>query len=196
MTDHRRGDEDRRSRWLPAAVITVFALVLAAEVVVIALYGNYRNLIEESGVEVTFRPVSDASESAVAGPVEWAPGLVIDGVDGSHSVVEVDGRLRVQSPGELILRFRAADAGSFLEIDYRFGRRAKGARCRVTLARVASRYGVDYMHRRTLSGSKKIRGTFRHNLADHAGWFELSIDVNAAAAAVGFEIGPLDLVRD
>ena len=196
MTEHRPGDEERRSRWLPASVIAVFALVLVVEAVVIVLYGNYRNLIEDAGVEVTFRSASDESSTAVSGPVEWSPGLVFASVDGTVMVTEVDGRLRVQVPGELVLRFRAADAGAFLETDYRFGRRAKGARCRLTLARVASRYGVDYMSRRTLSGSKKVRGRFRHNLADHAGWFELGIDVNAAAAAVGFEIGPPDLVRD
>jgi hypothetical protein len=196
MIEHRPGDEERRSRWLPASVIAVFALVLAVEAVVIVLYGNYRNLIEEAGVEVTFRPASGASDTTVSGPVEWSPDLAFAAVDGSAMVTGVDGRLRVQVPGELTLRFRAADAGAFLEIDYRFGKRAKGARCRLTLARVASRYGVDYMSRRTLSASKKVRGKYRHNLADHAGWFELSIDVNAAAAAVGFEIGPPELVRD
>lgn len=196
MTEHRPGDEERRSRWLPTSVMAVFALVLVVEAVVIVLYGNYRNLIEDAGVEVTFRAASNGPDTAALGPVEWSPGLAFSGVDGAVAVTDVNGRLRVQVPGELTLRFRAADAGGFLETDYRFGRRAKGAICRLTLARVASRYGVDYMCRRTLSGSKKVRGTFRHNLADHAGWFELSIDVNAAAAAVGFEIGPPNLVRD
>ena len=31
MIEHRPGDEERRSRWLPASVIAVFALVVAVE---------------------------------------------------------------------------------------------------------------------------------------------------------------------
>ncbi len=196
MTDHRPGDDERRSRWLPAAVFSVFALLLVVEAVVIVFYGNYRNLIEDSGVEVSFRPAAGDPGSVIPAPEEWTSDSEIVSEEGTVMVEGMDGGLRVRAPGELILRFRAPDAGSFLEIDYRFGKRRQRARCDLTLARVASRYGVDYMYRRTLVGSRKAKRTFRHNLADHAGWFELSLDVNEAAAEVGFETTLPKLVWD
>lgn len=196
MTAHRPGDDERRSRWLPTAVFSVFALLLLVEVIVIVRYGNYRNLIEDSGVEVSFRPATGEPGSVISGPEEWTSDSAIVADGGEVMVEGTDGGLRVRAPGELILRFRAPDAGSFLEIDYRFGKKTKRARCDLTLARVASRYGVDYMCRRSLVGSRQAKGTFRHNLADHAGWFELSLDVNAAAAGVGFETTLPKLVWD
>jgi hypothetical protein len=196
MTSHRPGDDDRRSRWLPTAVFSVFALVLVVEFVVIVFFGNYRNLIEDSGVEVGFQPASAADEEARPELVKWTSDSTITSDRGVVMVEGLDGGLAVREPGELILRFRAPDAGSYLEMDYRFGRRQRGAECRLILARVASRYGVDYISRRTLKGRRKTEGTFRHNLADHAGWFELSVDVNPPAAEVGFEMTLPRLVWD
>jgi hypothetical protein len=196
MTDHRVGDDERRSRWLPIAVSSVFALVLVVEIVVIALYGNYRNLIEEPGLEVTFRPATSSGEVSVLASEGWTTATEIVGDGGSVLVEGTEDGLVVKVPGELVLRFRAPNAGSFLEVDYRFGKKKKKARCDLTLARVASRYGVDYMCRRALKGSRKTGGTFRHPLADHAGWFELSIDVNRAAARVGFQLSLPRLVQD
>ena len=99
-----------------------------------------------------------------------------------------DDRIGVRAPGTLVLRFRARNAGSFVEFGYRFKKRRGPARCNVTVARIASRYGVDYMCRKSLVARKKAKGVFRQYLADHAGWVELSLEVNEAAAANGFEI--------
>ena len=43
---------------------------------------------------------------------------------------------------------------------------------------------------------KKLEGTYRHYLADHAVWFELSLEVNAEAAAVGFVVAKPQIVWD
>ena len=50
--------------------------------------------------------------------------------------------------------------------------------------------------RESLVARKKAKGVFRQYLADHAGWFELTLEVNDAAAATGFEITKPEVVRD
>jgi len=194
MTSEPSIADERRSRWLPATVFSLFALIILADVVVIVLYGNYRNLIEEQGVEAVFIPAE-----AVGGGV--SPEMV-EVLDGSRTVA-ADGTVLVDAsgesfdilvPGTLTIRFRAPDAGSFVELGYRFGDRRSDATSELSLARVASRYGVDYMCRRSLTAKKKRKGMFRHYLADHAGWFELSLEVNAEAAAVGFVVAKPEIV--
>jgi hypothetical protein len=188
--------EPRRTRWLPAAVFSIFALVALADAVVIVLYGNYRNLIEEDGVEMAFTPADPSIAVARDEAVEVVDGCRIVTDDQTALVEVVEGRIRVLAPGALVLRFRAHDAGSFMEFDYRFRKRRSAARCNLTVARVASRYGVDYMCRESLVARKKAKGVFRQYLADHAGWFELTLEVNEAAAATGFEITKPEVVRD
>jgi len=188
--------EPRRTRWLPAAVFSIFALVALADAVVIILYGNYRNLIEEEGVEMAFTP-ADPSVAVVSDEaVDVVDGCLIVADDGTALVEVVEGRIRVLAPGTIVLRFRAHNAGSFMEFDYRFRKRRSQARCNLTVARVASRYGVDYMCRESLVARKKAKGVFRQYLADHAGWFELTLEVNDAAAVTGFEITKPEVVRD
>lgn len=194
MTGESAVAEPRRSRWLPAVVFSLFAVVFLADAVVIALYGNYRNLIEEHGVETVFSPAVPT--------IDGSPGETVDVVDGLGSVaaggavmVKAAGEgFEVLVPGTLTIRFRAPDAGSFVELDYRFGDRRPDLHVELSLARVASRYGVDYMNRRLLTVKKKAGGTYRHYLADHAGWFELSLEVDEAAAAAGFEVGRPQIV--
>ena len=196
MSGESNAIEPRRTRWLPAVVFSLFALVALADAVVIVLYGNYRNLIEEEGVEMVFTPADPSIAVVPDGAVE-----VIDGcrivADDQRVLVEVaDGRIGVLAPGTLVLRFRAHNAGSFLEFGYRFKKRQSPARCNLTVARIASRYGVDYMCRKSLVARRKAKGIFRQYLADHAGWFELTLEVNEAAAAKGFEITEPEVVRD
>ncbi len=188
--------EPRRTRWLPAAVFSIFALVVLADAVVIILYGNYRNLIEEEGVEMAFTPADPAIASIPDGAVEVVDGCRIVADDQAVLVEVVDGRVRVLAPGVLVLRFRAHNAGSFMEFDYRFGKRRSPARVNLTVARIASRYGVDYMCRESLVARNKAKGVFRKYLADHAGWFELTLEVNEAAGAGGFEITRPEVVRN
>lgn len=196
MSSESKAIEPRRTRWLPAVVFSLFALVVLADAVVIALYGNYRNLIEESGVEMVFIPLDPSIVPASGGVAEVIDGCRIDS-DGGIPLVEVsDGRISVLAPGNLVLRFRAHNAGSFVEFDYRFGRRRGTARCNLTVARVASRYGLDYMRRKSLVARRKPEGLFRQYLADHAGWFEMSFEVNEAAAAGGFEFTRPEVIRD
>ena len=191
-----RASGPRRTRWLPATVFSLFALVVLAEAVVIVLYGNYRNLIEESGVEMVFTP-ADASAVVVPGEaVEVLDGSRIVAEDGTVLVEVSDDRIEVQVPGNLVFRTRAHNAGSSVEFSYRFGKRRSAARCDLIVARVASRYGVDYMCRRSLVARKKPKGVFRYYLADHAGWVELSLEVNAEAADVGFEVTKPEIVHD
>jgi len=180
--------EPRRTKWLPAVVFSLFALVVLADAVVIVLYGNYRNLIEEDGVEMVFTPTDPSIEVVPDGLVEVVDGRGIVADDQTVLVDVADGRIGVRVPGTLVLRFRAHNAGSFVEFDYRFKKRRGPARCNLTVARIASRYGVDYMCRKSLVARKKAKGLFRQYLADHAGWVELSLEVNEAAAANGFEI--------
>lgn len=196
MSSESNAREPRRTRWLPAVVFSLFALVALADAVVIVLYGNYRNLIEVSGVEMVFTPQDPSMAPVPGGTVEAVDGCRIIAGDESALVVVSGNRISVRSPGVLVLRFRAHDAGSSVEFDYRFGERRAPARCRLTVARVASRYGVDYMRRKLLVARKKPEGTFRQYLADHAGWFEVSLEVNEAAAADGFEITRPEIVRD
>jgi hypothetical protein len=188
--------EPRRSRWLPAAVISVFAAMMLADVVVFVLYGNYRNLIEDDGLEVIFTPANAAGQEVQEVAVGVSEGSNAVARDGTTLVEVADGRFHVFVPGKLAIRFRAPDAGSWVKLEYRFGERRAGARCELVLARVASRHGVDYMCRKTLDAKKKPKGRFRQYLADHAGWFELSFDVNPAAAGVGFEVAAPEIVRD
>lgn len=185
--------EPRRSRWLPAVVFSLFALIFLADAVVIALYGNYRNLIEEQGVEAMFSPAGPGRDGTEMGePVDVAEGARAVAADGRVLVEASGGAYEVLVPGTLTIRFRAPDAGAFVELDYRFAERRTGSAIGLSLARVASRYGVDYMCRRTLRAKKKPTGTFRHYLADHAGWFELSLEVNQAA--VGFSVSKPEVI--
>ena len=188
------GAEVRRSRWLPAVVFSLLALVFLADAVVIALYGNYRNLIEEQGVEAVFTPADLAGD--VAGPetVEVPDGSRAVAADGRVLVEASGGTFEVLAPGTLTIRFRAPDAGSYVELGYRFSEARSDARSELSLARVASRHGVDYMCRRSLTAKKKTEGMFRHYLADHAGWFELSLQVDPSAVAVGFEVDKPEIV--
>lgn len=194
MTENAAVRGPRSSRWLPAAVFSLFALLVLIDVVVIVLYGNYRNLIEEDGIEVRFTPAIQADGEAAGRAVEVVSGSRILAADGAVLVDALGEGFEITAPGTLTIRFRAPDAGSTVELDYRFGRRGSRARCEVALARIASRHGVDYMCRRSLVAKKKPRGKFRHYLADHAGWCELTVAVNAAAAEVGFQVGVPELV--
>lgn len=183
-----------RSRWLPAVVFSLFALLVLIEVVVIVRYGNYRNLIEEDGIEVSFTPEAQADVEAAGHAVEVVSDSRTVASDGAVLVEASEEGFEISAPGTLTIRFRAPDAGATVEFDYRFGRRESRARCEVALARVASRHGVDYMCRRSLVAKKRSRGKFRHYLADHAGWCELTLEVNATAAEVGFQVGVPELV--
>jgi len=196
MTGEHPRPEPRRSRWLPAAVFSLFAVMVLADAVVIVLYGNYRNLIEENGLEVVFTPAHAAGVEARGVAVDVSEGSRVVAPDGTLLVEVAGGRFHVLAPGNLSVRFRAPDAGSWVKLEYRFGKRRTGATCDLVLARVASRYGVDYMCRRTLDAKKKRKGRFRHYLADHAGWFELSLDVSPRAAEVGLEITEPEIVWD
>jgi len=195
MTGATPKPEPRRSRWLPAAVFSLFALMLVADAVVIVLYGNYRNLIEEDGVEVVFTPAADNGHEIREIAVGVSEGSRTVASDGAVLVEFADDRFHVRVPGTLVIRFRAPDAGAYVRLDYRFGKRRTDARCDLVLARVASRHGVDYMARRTLIAKKKSKGKVRQYLADHAGWFELSLQVDPAAAKVGFEVTLPQIVR-
>ena len=198
MIDSAPNDTPRGSRWLPAAVVSLFALVFFADLVVVALYGNYRNLVEENGVEIGFLPASVAAESSNDEDAErrLAEGDVITASDGRVAVERSGDRIVVRAPGTLTMRFRAPDAGLFLELGYRFLRPDQRAQCEVSVARVASSYGVDVVRRKKLVASKRSQGRFRHNLADHAGWFELRLRVNQPASQGGFEVGLPQLVDD
>lgn len=193
MTDGSGGEEARRSRWLPATVFSIFALVLVVDAAIVVFYGNYRNLVEDDGIEVIFTPASAPGSEVRATVVDMDAGAPVLSAEGSIEVEVTSDALLVRTPGELIIRFRAPDAGSNLLMTYRFGRRLSGARCALTLARMASRYGVDTVWRASLDGGTRRKGKIRHYLADHAGWFELRIEVNRAAAGVGFEITPPEI---
>ena len=196
MSGELKASEPRRTRWLPAFVFSHFALVALADAVVVVLYGNYRNLIEEKGVEMVFTPSDPSFASVAETTVEVADGCNIVAGDGTVLVEVIGDRIRVLAPGNLVLRFRAHNAGSFVKFGYRFGADRRHARCNLTVARVASRYGLDYMCRKSLVARKKARGVFRQYLADHAGWFEISLEINQAAGAGGFEIAKPEIVRD
>ena len=180
--------ESRRSRWLPTAVVSLFAVIVFADLVVVLIYGNYRNLFEDDQIKVFFVPAGDTAEGAPAEAVDSTPGAGLVAADGAVMVRASDADLEVLVPGRLTVRFRVPDAGAYVALRYRFGERRPGARCELTLARVASSYGVDTVCRRSLDGGKRERGSFRHYLADHTGWFELAFDVNAEAAELGFSV--------
>lgn len=196
MTGADARPEPRRSRWLPAVVFSLFAAVLLVDAVVVVLYGNYRNLVEENGLEVVFTPASDTGEDVRGTAVDVADGSRAVADDGAVLVEVAGGRFHVLAPGKLAVRFRAPDAGSWVKLDYRFGKRRSEARCELVLARVASRYGVDRVSRKTLIAKRKAKGRFRHYLADHAGWFELSFEVDPAAAKVGFDVSFPEIFRN
>jgi hypothetical protein len=192
MTDERPVREPWRSRWLPALVISLFALVVLADAAVIILFGNYRNLIEENGVEAVFIPAGPDREAVTAGAQRG-------GAPAGDRPVPVEasgGAFRVASPGRLVIRFRAPDAGAFVELGYRFAEHRPGAAVELALGRVASRHGVDTLCRRSLRSKKNPGGRFRHYLGDHAGWFELGLDVNPVAAEAGFAVETPEIVRD
>jgi len=184
--DHRA--EPGGTRWLPVTVVSLFALLLVVEIVIIVLYGNYRNIIEKDGIEVVFVPAhpeksrSDVEESTVT------PGVPVQTADGRVAAELGDEGLVVRAPGEVVIRFRAPDAGSTMVMRYDFGRRQRGARFDLALARIASRHGVDTVWRRSIKGGRRSGGTIRHYLADHAGWFQLIVTVNRVAAENGFRI--------
>ncbi len=150
--------------------------------------------VEEDGVEVVFTPAVDTGHEVRDVIVGVSEGSRTVASDGAVLVEFADGRFHVRVPGTLVIRFRAPDAGAYVRLDYRFGKRRSDARCDFVLARVASRYGVDYMARRTLIAKKKSKGKIRHYLADHAGWFQLSFQVDPAAARVGFEVTVPEIV--
>jgi hypothetical protein len=102
----------------------------------------------------------------------------------------------VYQPGELTLRFRSYNAGGHVVLRYDFGSRDPKARCRASLARVPSEYGVDTINRRVLKPRPGPRGRYRQYLADHAGWFELSLTLNREATQTGFWIGRPEIVFD
>lgn len=186
-----RGCEPRRTRVLPAAVFSLFALIIVADLVVVVFYGNYRNLVEEEGIEISFEPTCVTSDGGAddQGRSMSVPeaGRLVD-PEGTVLVDRADDRLVVHEPGAIVIRFRAPNAGGRMEFDYRFGERQADARCEVVVARVASQYGVDVVRRKDLTAARKVHGKFKHNLADHAGWFRLSLQVNPAAAGDGFEV--------
>jgi len=196
MTGLGPTSEPRRSRWLPALVVALFAVVVLADAMVILLFGNYRNLIEEDGFEAVFTPAGVTGREVRGVEVKVAEGSRAVAGDGAVLVEVSGGRFHVLAPGNLVIRFRAPDAGSWVRLDYRFGKRRSDARCEMVLARVASRYGVDYMSRRTLIAKKKARGKFKQFLADHAGWFELSFQVDPAAAMIGFDVSFPEIYRN
>jgi len=196
MTAGHRSGEQRKSLWLPALVVSIFALVFLADVMVIILYGNYRNLIENEGVDVLFTPAEEVAFANPGKAVKIADGSRVTAADGTVLVESENSHIKVSVPGSLVFRFRAPDAGRYVELGYRFGHRRPRARCEVALARVASRYGVDDMCRRSLAAKRRIEGRFRQYLADHAGWFELSVEINPDAAAGGFQITKPMIVRD
>jgi len=196
VTEACGGGEKRTSRWLPATVFSVFALVFIVDAVVLVFFGSYRSLLEEDSVEVAFVPAVTGLEEAREVIVDLESDTPVLSPDGAIAVEFSDGGLVVRDAGELIIRFRAHDAGSKLLLKYRFGRRRSGVRCDVTLARMASRWGVDTVWRRSLDGSKRRKGKVRHYLADHAGWFELRMNVSRAAAEVGFETTLPEIYRE
>jgi len=195
MIEPAGGSEARRSRWLPATVAGAFGLILVVDLLAIVAYRYDLLPRRDDPMQLSF-----VSEGAVGqGPEEAVP------VDPTATTTALDGTvvtgksahgLVVWAPGELVIRFRPADAGSTLAVDYRFGRRVPGAVATVNLARVASRWGVDHVWRRTLDGGKQKRGKIRHDLADHVGWFELRIAVNGPAADAGFELTLPEISRD
>lgn len=187
-------DGGRQSRWLPVAVVLIFALTLIGDLAVAVLFSDYRTIVERDGIKVSFIPAGAADPAREAMSMDWGDGARLCRNRGV-AVEVVGGNLRVTAPGRVIVRFRAPDAGSELSLRYRFGARDSDAQCRLALARVASRYGVDTICRRALSG-RRPEGTFKHYLADHVGWFELSFELNPAAAAAGFEISHPELVWD
>jgi hypothetical protein len=175
-----------RSRILPAVVFSLFALMILVDLAVVVFFGNYRNLVEEDGIVVSFR--SDTATADAVAAVEIPDGGRVVSTDGRVQAQREGDRLAVFSAGELMVRFRAPNAGGEMEMTYRFAERRADGRCEISVARVASRYGVDVVRRKELVAAKRRRGRFRHHLADHAGWFMLSLRVNQAAADQGFEV--------
>ena len=163
--DHRA--EPRSTRWLPTTVVSLFALLLVVEIVIIALYGNYRNIIEKDGIEVVFVPARAESRRSEVDRLTVSPGVPATTADGRVAVELGDEGLVVRAPGELVIRFRAPDAGSTMVMGYDFGRRQRGARFDLALGRVASRHGVDTVWRRSIKGGRRSKGTIKHYLADH-----------------------------
>lgn len=188
MTETGAGCEPRRSRWLPATVLTFFALVVVVDLVAVVL--SCSNLLprKEDALELSFLPEGSPRSPEAGEMIVVDPAASTTGPDGAVVAVGSDRGLVVRAPGELLVRFRVADAGSTLVMDYLFGRREKGAGCTLELARIASDWGTDTVWRRALDGGKQRKGRIRHFLADHVGWFELRIGVNGPAADVGFEL--------
>ncbi len=187
MTTGPSASSDRRSRWLPTTIAAAFALVLLVDVTLVVV-GAGRPVMETS-VEVVFTPAAGSAGGPSLGGDSVAPGSPALAAD-EPALAEASGSgFVVSEPGELTFRFRSPHAGSDVVLDYDFGRRRPGARCEVTLARVPSRHGIDVISRRTLSGSAPIRGAYRHSLADHVGWFELSLRLNRDAVEGGFRVG-------
>ena len=172
----------KTSRWLPATVFSIFALALIVDVAAVLLHDNDAGPNTAKRMEIVFArsETAEVIEVADQGPTRAADGTVL--------VRRTAEGLVVRAPGELRIRFLAPDAGSTLAADYRFGRRRPGSHCSVSLARVASRHGVDTVWRRELDGGRQARGKIRYYLADHAGWFALAFDVNPIAAETGFRI--------
>jgi hypothetical protein len=188
VTDGHGCEEPRTSRWLPATVCSIFALLLVVDAVVLLFFSNRGDLLENDGLEVAFIPTASATEEVRESVIDVDSTSSMLSPDGGVAVEVSDIDLTVWATGELVIRFQAPDAGSNLLLKYRFGGRRSGARCELTLARMASRWGVDTVWHRSLDGSKRSKGRIHHHLADHVGWFELRIRVNRDAAAVGFGI--------
>lgn len=189
MTAVRAVGEERRSRWLPATVIALFALVLLSDIAVIAFYGSYHNLIEDEGLDVVFIPDAVAAGSNRDGGITVAPGTPAVSPDGRILAQATNDGFAVLAPGELKIRFRSPNAGADVSMTYDFGGGDRGACCELALARVPSRYGVDVISRQTLRSRKRRRGEYHHYLADHVGWFELSLRPDRAAIERGFRVG-------
>jgi len=188
VTETGAGCEPRRSRWLPVTVLSVFALVLVVDLVAVVLYRANLLPREEDVLELSFLPEGSSRGGQGGETIAVDPAASTAAPDGTVVTVGSDRGLVVRAPGELLVRFRVADAGSTLLMDYLFGRREKGVGCTLELARVASKWGTDTVWRRALDGGKQRKGRIRHYLADHVGWFELRIGVNGPTADVGFEL--------
>jgi hypothetical protein len=189
--------EHRASRVLPAVVIALFVLVGLPDVIMVAVSAGRPGHGGIDAVEVSFSPGMEEPEPWVDGRIgsPVADGAELRSAAGELMVERAGPRVTVRQAGLLVLRFRVPDAGSTLELGFRFIEPANRGRCEITVGRVASRYGVDVVRRLRLAAVKRPAGTFRHNLADHVGWFEIRFRINRAAARGGFELTLPRLVR-
>jgi hypothetical protein len=196
LTSSAATDASRRTRWLPSVVAGLFVLMLAIDIAVVIYFGSYHDLIEDDAVEAAFTP-----RAAAAGG-DGESGLVIRS---DSPLVAADGQLvaettlegfAVYQPGELTLRFRSRNAGGYVVLPYEFGSQNPKANCATSLSRVPSAHGVDTINRRVLHARRGVRGVYRQYLADHSGWFELTLELNREATREGFRIGRPEIEFD